>query len=174
MTYVPEITGRPRHRSRKLRQEERDRQAVELFLAGGTYQQIADALGFARKMSAWEAVQRGLSIRHAEWEAGILPHAKTIAWERLERLFARWYPMALGNRAQGIDPDPKALDAVLKVMDRMERIGGYGEPAKVEVSGPGGGPIPIEQAREQADVLLSELAERDAATVALHSLPAAG
>ena len=174
MTYVPEATGRRRQRPRKARQAERDRQAVELFLAGGNYDQIAAALGMKHRMTAWEAVQRGLAIRNDEWSASILPHAKTVAWERLERLFARWYPLALGNRQQGLDPDPKALDAVLRIMDRMAKIGGYEEPGKLELSGPGGGPIPIEQARQEADTLLSELAERDAATVALRSLPAAG
>lgn len=46
----------------------RNRQALELHLAGATYQKIADALGFASKASAHAAVRSALTDAAAVFE----------------------------------------------------------------------------------------------------------
>lgn len=43
----------------------REARAVELKMAGGTYQQIADELGYRSRSGAWHAVDRALARRTA-------------------------------------------------------------------------------------------------------------
>lgn len=59
-------------------------------------------------------------------------------------LLDTYLPMALGD--DGNDPDPKAAKMVLELLERDSRLNGYEAILKAELSGPGGGAIPISAA----------------------------
>lgn len=107
------------HRAELL---DKRRQAVELRLAGATYQQIADRLAFANHSGARKAVQAGLK------EAIREP-----AEEVLDRELARLDSMLLGLWDKARRGDVFAVDRVLKIMDRRARYLGLDQ-VKVEVT----------------------------------------
>lgn len=66
--------------------------AVELRVAGKTFQQIADELGYSDRTGARRAVNRGIA------QLGPSPKAKQLREQellRLERLWAAYYPAAM-------------------------------------------------------------------------------
>ena len=63
-------------------QRKREHDAVQLALAGATYQQIAEQLGYASKGNAWRAVHRLLARVDSE-DAEAL---RTVEGSRLDRL----------------------------------------------------------------------------------------
>lgn len=95
----------------------RQAQCVEMRQRGETYAAIADNLGYATPSAAWKAVQR--AVREIGQE-----EAQTLAilkQERLNDLLAEAWPIATDTS------HPKclqAIDASLKIMDRMNRLAG--------------------------------------------------
>jgi len=111
---------------------ERERRALDLMVAGATYKQIATVLGLRGAGSAVQLCQRALAKRAVEFSATTLAQARALYVDRLESLYRRWLPMALGSVAQGVPPDPKAAEIVLKVMEREARVLGLDAPVQVE------------------------------------------
>ncbi len=89
----------------------RDARAVQLALAGATYDQIAEELQYADRSGAWKAVRRALDRAEA---ADVLSLRDT-ELARLDRL-----QMALWGLA--LEGDHQAIDRVLKVMERRARL----------------------------------------------------
>ena len=94
-------------------QRDREHKAVQLALAGATYEQIATECHYAGKSGAWKAVQRLLARVDAE-NAGQL---RTVEGARLDRLQAAHWPAALRG-------DTKAAGVVLRILDRRARLFG--------------------------------------------------
>jgi hypothetical protein len=95
---------------------ERRRRAVELRLAGATYQVIADRLGWSGPSGAHQEVARAL--RAGECAADQL---RELELARLDVLQAAVWPKAVTG---GL----KAVDAVLAIMKRRARLLGLDAP----------------------------------------------
>lgn len=90
---------------------ERRAKALELHLAGATYEQIAAQLGYASKGSTFKAVQLALAARAAE--AGDDGDAASLA--RLDALLTGVWPRARRG-------DLQAVDRVLKIEERRGQL----------------------------------------------------
>jgi hypothetical protein len=104
--------------------------AVQLRLAGTSYEEIATALSFASPRAARIAVERGLSL---QLTGANRDEMREIQLRRLERMLrAVW--------AKALDPDsPEQMTAVRvgrEIIDRICRLYGLDEPIEVLVHNP--------------------------------------
>ncbi len=94
----------------------REAKAVELALAGSSYDEIAHEIGLANRGNAWRTVQRALNDRVV---AGV-DELREVECARLDALQAAAWPRAQAG-------DLKAINAVLRIVDRRARLLGlYG------------------------------------------------
>ena len=85
---------------RRVAQTEKQRQALQMRLAGASYEQVAAALGYRQRCGAWQAVQEALrkmlqepadEVRKLElarldsWLLGITPQIRAGSLEALDR-----------------------------------------------------------------------------------------
>lgn len=108
--------------SRQMSGAEKTRRAMALKLAGASYAQIAQQLGYHDASGARKAVQRGMKSALQE-TAGEL---KKIHYGRLEHMLMLLWP-EVNQR------DLPAMSAALQVMDRMERLYGLNAAERIEV-----------------------------------------
>lgn len=123
----------------RIEQAERDQKAIALRRSGMCYSEIAARVGYANRSGAYKAVMRVLE-EIAKETAEDASHIRSIELQRLDDLLKAVWDTALAG-------DPKAIDRVLKIMDRRARFLGLDAPTKQEVSGPDGDAIRIEDAR---------------------------
>ncbi|MGW4123651.1 hypothetical protein [Nocardia sp. NPDC004711] len=90
--------------------------ALEMFVQGRTYQQIADALDYCDRGAAYRAVQTALS-ETATRTSAIADEARPIVLERLQRLWGAWSAKAMAG-------DAKAAELCLRMIDRYVRVTG--------------------------------------------------
>ena len=107
----------------RMSSKEKQKRAMALKLAGASYAQIADNLGYADSSGAYKAVSRGMKNSLQE-SAGDL---RKIHYGRLEHMLMRVWPAV----NQG---DSRAVNSALQVMDRMERLYGLNEAQKVDIT----------------------------------------
>ena len=137
----------------KLRAQQKAQRALDLRLAGKSFDAIAKALGYASRSGAFMAVDELIKARVADATEGA-DELRRLELERLDVMAAGLWPSASkGN--------PAAVDRMLKIQERRAKLLGLDAPAKQEVSGPDGGAIQID-AREQLMGRLSSLIERAA------------
>jgi hypothetical protein len=133
----------------------RDNRALELRIAGLTYQQIGDQLGCA-KSKAFEAVQRAMKADHARI-ADIRDEYRTVVLARLETMVrAYWLPAVRGRDVEQVARDPfgnpkldgagnpiletvrvldyQAADKLFRALDREVKLLGLDAPVRVAVS----------------------------------------
>jgi hypothetical protein len=98
----------------KIAAAERQRKALELRMAGATFQAIADALDYGNRSSATDAITRALR--------DTTPKELTDEVRRIEneRLDALWRPMYL----RAIGGDYLAVDRCLRIMARRAALNG--------------------------------------------------
>lgn len=103
-----------------LDRAKRDAMACDLRRAGLTYQEIADALGLADPSSARDAIIRSRKAIIKE------PATELVAWEteRLDTILAAIWPKVQKG-------DLRAIDRVLKVMERRAKYYGLDAPEKI-------------------------------------------
>jgi hypothetical protein len=108
----------------KIAAAERQRNALELRMAGATFQAIADALGYGNRSSATDAITRALR--------DTTPKELTDEVRRIEneRLDALWRPMYL----RAIGGDYLAVDRCLRIMARRAALNGLDAPIRVRQS----------------------------------------
>lgn len=92
--------------------DERRTKALELHLAGATYEAIAKAVGYASKSGAHKAVQEALK------DLGAPPSNSEANETELARLDA----MLTGLWPKARRGDVQAIDRVLKISERREQI----------------------------------------------------
>lgn len=121
-------------------------QLIKLRRAGLSFEhpQIL-ALGYGSRQAASKDMIRALEERRDEQaaEASIYRQEEN---ERLDDLLAAVWPHAIGTHQDpdgAVAFDPKAIETVLKLMDRRAKLNGYDMPVRAEVSGPDGGAIPL-------------------------------
>ena len=108
-----------------IKARQREQQAVTLRLAGQTYQAISDVMGVT-KGGVYKMVKNSMerTIKHTDESVEIL---KEIELHRLDRLYARMFPLA----EQG---SMGAVDRCLKIMERRARLLGLDAPVKTDFS----------------------------------------
>lgn len=99
-------------KSQQSDRAERAARALDLHLAGATYDRIAAALGFANRSGAFKAVQAALAARPAAPE-----QAEVVAVElaRLDAMLTGLWPAARRG-------DVAAVDRVLKISEARTRL----------------------------------------------------
>ncbi len=103
----------------------REAEALHLRLSGATYQVIAEQLGISAP-GAYKVVMRACERVHAKTResAQVVLHLELMRLDRL--LFAVW-PLAIEGKSL------KAVDRVLKIMERRSRYLGLDAPTKTVV-----------------------------------------
>jgi hypothetical protein len=114
----------------KLASHDRKLQALELRKAAVSYQQIADQLGYRSASGAFNAVKAAL-------KATLREPANELRDLEVARLDAML--LVLWRRVQS--GDEKAVDRVLRIMERRARLLGLDAPRRQELSGPDGKPL---------------------------------
>ena len=107
----------------RMSSKEKQKRAMALKLAGASYAQIAENLGYADSSGAYKAVSRGMKNSLQE-SAGDL---RKIHYGRLEHMLMLVWPAV----NQG---DSHAVSSALQVMDRMERLYGLNEAQRVDIT----------------------------------------
>lgn len=125
----------PASRAQQAATAKRRAQAIALRLAGMDFDTIAERLRYANRGAASKDIHRALEANRIE-ERQQVETLREVEGQRLDRLQAAVW-------AKAIKGDLKAVETVLKVIAHRTRLYGLDAPVKAEVSGPGGGSIPI-------------------------------
>ncbi|MEU1134245.1 hypothetical protein ABZ383_31045 [Streptomyces sp. NPDC005900] len=130
---------------------ERRAALIRLRLAGVRFSdpRILD-LGYESRGHASKDFVRALE-QHREEEAAEVATYRQQENERLDALLEAAWPQAtkpspIFNKDReivGEEVDMRAVDTVLRLMDRRAKLNGLDMPVKAELSGPGGGGVPI-------------------------------
>ena len=115
---------------RRITAVEKQRQAVELRLAGRTWQEIANALGYRNHSSAIYAVESALKKTLEPASDSF----RALTLERLTKVLQVFWPMML----QG---DYNAAKTVMQAIGDMRKLMGTDAPTQVEHGGNG---VPIQ------------------------------
>jgi hypothetical protein len=107
----------------KMSSKEKQKRAMALKLAGASYAQIAENLGYADASGAHKAVAVGMKSSLQE-NAGEL---RKIHYGRLEHMLMLVWPAVNTG-------DSHAVNSALQVMDRMERLYGLNEAQRVDIT----------------------------------------
>jgi hypothetical protein len=128
----------------KLATRQRQREALELRLAGRTYQTIATTLNMKNRSQAFRAVERAMVEVVREPAEAVLK----IELERLDILFSSVWSSATAG-------DVTAINAALRVMERRSRLLGLDAPARHEIAAdlP---PPKVEMSAEEIQEILDE------------------
>jgi hypothetical protein len=118
---------------RRLQALEKQRQAVTMRIAGASFDDIAEALGYASRAGAHKAIMTAIQSTLPEPVEAV----RQLELNRLDRLWLAVWPAAL----QG---NPQAVEACLKIMKRRAEFEGLDKAKKFEHAGPGGKAIPVQ------------------------------
>ena len=129
----------PASRAKQAETYERRTQLIRLKRGGAQFDDPrVFALGYTSRQSASKDFIRALEQRRDEQAAEVSVYRQEMN-ERLEALLeAAWDNATMG--------DPKAIETVLKVLDRQAKLNGLDAPVKSELSGPDGGPLALTSA----------------------------
>jgi hypothetical protein len=98
-----------------IERAEKERQAVALRQSGATFDQIATEMGLANRGAAHKMVQRGLT----RWMHESDEELRAVELARSETIIGRLWP-----KIDRDDPDPKAIDAYLRLADYRAKLAG--------------------------------------------------
>lgn len=127
MTVQPETpsTDRKQRRQDAALAKWRQARAVELALAGFSYDEIARQVGYSNRGTAWRVVQKALNERAVE----SVDELRELALARLEKLLKAYLPKALAG-------DVAATNLVLRVIAQEIRLLGLELTGKSAPAGP--------------------------------------
>lgn len=128
----------PASKAQRAKTADRRGKAIALRLAGMDWQTIADRLDYASRAAACVDVNRALEANLAE-QSQAADTLREVESQRLDRLQAAAWPSAVKG-------DLKAIETVLKVIDRRVKLQGLDMPLRAELSGPDGGPMQLQHA----------------------------
>jgi hypothetical protein len=103
---------------------ERRRQAVELRIAGKSWQEIADLLGYDSKGTACGDVRRALQ-KAVEKLAVPMEEYRQLELDRLDKMQDALWPKVL-------EGDTRTVDTSLRLMDRRAKLLGLDAPTRTE------------------------------------------
>lgn len=123
-----------------------EREAIRLRTEGYSYDEIAQALGYANRGGAYKAVERGLQrwMREADDELRALELA------RLDVITKRLWPVI-----EGANPNTmlRAVEQYMRVSERRAKLAGLDAPEKRQVAVEANGTIRIEVIEELGEFL---------------------
>jgi len=155
----------------------RQAQASGLYIHGKTHAEIAESMGVHRSV-----ISRDLKALREEWRAKAQEHTDVWIAEELARLaaveaeaWAAWKRSTLDRqsltretgavggtktieRTEGQAGDSAILGKILDCIKQRRELLGLDQPKRTELSGPGGGPIPIIRAEDLTDDDLARIA----------------
>jgi len=142
----------PASKAQRAKTAKRRTQAIELRVSGMDWQSIANELGYASRGAAWTDVTRALEANLAEMsqKVDVLREQEAL---RLDQLQEAVWPHARNG-------DVRAVEAVLKVIDRRVRLFGLDAPQRADVTL--SVPATEEERRAQLLAAAAELARRAA------------
>lgn len=109
---------------------DREAKALDVFLAGATYAQVAKHAGYSDPSNARRAVHRAAARRREERDE-LADVALTLMLDQLDMLLRAHITTALDRSS----PDQyKATDQVLRVLDRKAKLQGISAPVQVEAT----------------------------------------
>lgn len=132
LTPRKRTTTKPGKRGRPIDVAARQRQqkALQLRLEGHSYAEIMALTGYASSGAVANAIKACLERQ----EHGDVVTYRDLHRARLSRLLqAVWGPAVSGSLP--------AMDRAVKVLEQLAKLDGLNLPPRLEVSGPGGGPI---------------------------------
>src|SRR5664279_5346737 len=108
--WIPErqLVARTAHATVVLKKE----RAIALYGEGGSYDEIAEQLGYANRGSAWKAVDRGLRVQR---DLRADDYLQTQI-DRYEQVLSKWWDRAINGH------DAKAANIVLRALERLDRV----------------------------------------------------
>jgi hypothetical protein len=107
----------PRSARQQVLSKQREADCLTLRVEGHTYDEIAEALGFANRSGAQKAFRRALERIGSE----VAREALVLEYERYNAMLAALWPdVDLGK--------PRAIRQALAVMDRIDRLFGLDDP----------------------------------------------
>ena len=101
-------------------------------------------LGYSSADSARKDFYRAVTGRREATEAEVADY-RAEQHQINSDLLDVFLPIALGSE-EGSEPDQKAAKLCLEIMERDAKVGGWEAAFKAELSGPGGGPVPVSAA----------------------------
>lgn len=140
--------GNNRTGPKKVTAAHKRAQAVELRKAGATFEEIATALGYSNKGTAYRAVEQALKEAQRE------PALQLIELEvqRLDMMLRALWPAVVRGQLG-------AVDRAIRVAERRARLLGLDAAQQVQHSGPDGGPIPLSFEGMSEEEKVARLAE---------------
>jgi hypothetical protein len=118
--------------ARRLAALDKQRQALALRMAGASFDEIAESLGYADRGGAHKAVMAAIESTLPEPAAKV----RELELKRLDRLWLAAYKAATAG-------DLQAIAVCLQIMKRRADFEGLDKAKKLEHAGPGGQAIPI-------------------------------
>lgn len=141
----------PPSKAKAAETAERRADLIKLRIAGVSFDDPrVRALGYASRGAATKDMIRALELRRDE-EAAAASAYRQQENERLDELMAAVWERATTPSPQyskdGIhthdEIDLRAVDTLLRLMDRRAKLNGLDSPVRTEVSGPDGGAVPL-------------------------------
>ena len=153
------LRGEPKYSVRRLEAREKQQRALELRMAGRTWNEVAETLGYASHAGAINAVKAILARSDSDYGSRF----RTLTLERLTKVLQTYWPTMLRG-------DVPAANVCLKTIKDMREVTGIDMPERVEHSGPEGNPIQHEVVTlDIGDITEALSALRDAGAVRLES-----
>lgn len=118
--------------SRVVRARERESQAVQLRIAGVSYEAIAQRLGMT-PAGAYKAVKRALR-RVIEKTTEDAEELRRLEIGRLDRLLLAVWPLATGRQPGAAGPDLGAVDRALRIIERRCELLGLNAPKAIDLT----------------------------------------
>ena len=147
---------------RKVKSHQQMIMALELRASSASYLQIGKALSVS-KSRAWRIVGKALDqlVEHCRETA---ERVRQLELYRLDR-----YRLSLDSRKS----DPRAVDTLIRISERVAKLHGLDAPQRIEASGPNGGPIETEEKPDFSKLTLDELLQYEELYRKAHGLPTA-
>jgi len=132
-----------------IRRRDREEQALALRRTGMSYQRIADQLGVSKQ--AAHGMLKALFAESARELAEDANEVRQLEVERLDVLLE-----GIWHRAT-VEAEEKAIETCLRIMARRSALLGLDAPKRQELTGAGGAPIEIADARKEIHDVVARL-----------------
>ena len=153
------MAGESKLSPRRIEAQNKQQQALELRMAGRTWQEIAEHLGYKSHTGAYEAVKVALS--RSNHEAAF--DYRNLTLGRLTKILQVHWPLML-------QADPVASKLCLQTIKDMRDLMGLDSPARLEHTGADGAPIQHEvMTLDVGDITQAIEVLRDAGAVRLET-----
>ncbi len=119
------MPGQSKSSPRRIAAKERQKRALQLRMAGASFDQIAESLGYRSRSGAFKAVELAL----AGVPEPVAKVYKRVNLERLNRLL-----MSLWERAVGKGADRRDIAQCLSIIAEMNKLVGAYEPDRVSMT----------------------------------------